>query len=86
MQSARNWSSLARESSFEKNRDHELAKNLDWSALAAALPDGAFPRGVVELSSPYALGGTTRIAFSAARTAQKKSADAFCAWLDPFCT
>ena len=83
MQSARNW----QRDSIEKNRDNrDREGDLDWSALAAILPDGALPRGVVELSSPYALGGTTRIAFSAIRTAQKKSTDACCAWLDPFCT
>ncbi len=91
MQSARNWSrGLERDGRERDGLDREsLEKNsesLDWADLADALPDGTFPHGVVELSSPYALGGTTRIAFSAVRTAQKKSADACCAWLDPFCT
>lgn len=72
----------ARISTRESERD-ETTRPLDWAALAAVLPDGAFPRGVVELSSPFALGGVTRVAFSAVRTEQTK-AETFCAWLDPF--
>ncbi|MEO8796413.1 MAG: recombinase A [Polyangiaceae bacterium] len=72
----------ARISTRETERD-ESTSPLDWAELAAVLPDGAFPRGVVELSSPFALGGVTRVAFSAVRTEQAK-AETFCAWLDPF--
>lgn len=78
MQSARNWS---RSADAETPRDE-----LDWAALAEVLPDGAFPRGVVELTAPYALGGVTRVAFAAVRTFQNKNADAYAAWVDPFAT
>ena len=50
--------------------------DLDWPALAEILPDGGFPRGVVELSSPHALGGSTAVALAAVRSTQKKNAEA----------
>jgi hypothetical protein len=53
-----------------------------WNELDAALPDGGFPRGVIELSAPRGLGGATSIALAAIRGAQKRDARAFCAWVD----
>jgi hypothetical protein len=55
---------------------------LDWPELDDALPDGGLPRGVVELSSPRALGSAS-IALSAVRAAHKRDARAWCAWIDP---
>ncbi len=52
----------------------EQAGDIDWPELADLLPDGGFPRGVVELSSPHAVGGATAVAFAAIRSVQKKSA------------
>ncbi len=56
---------------------------LDWPELAAALPDGGLPRGVVELASPRSLGGATSLALAAVRAGQQKSEHAWCAWIDP---
>jgi hypothetical protein len=56
---------------------------LGWPELDAALPEGGLPRGVIELSSPHALGGGTSVALAAVRAAQAKDARAWCAWLDP---
>jgi recombination protein RecA len=53
---------------------HNQDSALDWPELADLLPDGGFPRGVVELSSPHAVGGATAVAFAAIRSTQKKSA------------
>jgi hypothetical protein len=53
-----------------------------WSELDAALPDGGFPRGVIELSAPRGLGGATSIALAAVRAAHLKDARAYCAWVD----
>ena len=55
---------------------------LDWPELDDALPDSGLPRGVVELSSPRALGSAS-IALSAVRAAHKRDARAWCAWIDP---
>jgi hypothetical protein len=52
----------------------DQGSDIDWPELADILPDGGFPRGVVELSSPHAVGGSTAVAFAAIRSAQKKSA------------
>ncbi|MGA7123908.1 MAG: recombinase A [Polyangiaceae bacterium] len=60
---------------------HALA--LSWAELDAVLPDGGLPRGVVELSAPRALGGSTSIALAAVRAGQRRSKSAWCAWLDP---
>ncbi len=58
--------------------------SLGWPELEALLPEGGFPRGsVCELASPQAIGGSTRIALSAVRAAQKKDPRAWCAWIDP---
>jgi recombination protein RecA len=56
---------------------------LDWPELAATLPDGGLPRGVVELSSPGALGGATSVALAAVCAGQARGEHAWCAWLDP---
>jgi hypothetical protein len=56
---------------------------IDWPELAAALPDGGVPRGVVELAAPRSLGGATSVALAAVRAGQKKSEHAWCAWIDP---
>jgi hypothetical protein len=54
-----------------------------WPELEGVLPDHGFPRGVVELTSARALGGSTRVALSAVRGAQARSLGTWCAWLDP---
>ncbi len=59
---------------------------LDWPEVDALLPDGGFPRGVVELTSPRALGGSTSVALAAVRAAQSKDLRAWCAWIDPEAT
>ena len=56
---------------------------LGWAELDAALPEGGLPRGVIELSAPHALGGSTTVALAAVRAAQKKDPRAWCAWIDP---
>ena len=56
---------------------------LGWPELDAALPDGGLPRGVVELTSPHALGGATSVALCAVRAAHARDARAWCAWIDP---
>src|SRR5262249_45624559 len=53
-----------------------------WRELDAVLPDHGFPRGVVELAAPHALGGGTSVALSVVRAAQEKDPRAFCAWVD----
>jgi hypothetical protein len=59
------------------------ALRLGWPELEGVLPDHGFPKGVVELTSSRALGGSTRVALSAVRGAQARSPDAWCSWLDP---
>ena len=56
---------------------------LSWPGLGDLLPDGGLPRGVVELSAPRALGGSTSVALTAVRAGQARAAGAWCAWLDP---
>jgi hypothetical protein len=56
---------------------------LGWPELDAALPDGGFPRGVVELAAPRALGGGTSIALAAIRAAHARDERSWCAWIDP---
>jgi RecA/RadA recombinase len=56
---------------------------LSWPGLDDLLPDGGLPRGVVELASPRALGGSTSVALEAVRAGQARSKGAWCAWLDP---
>jgi recombination protein RecA len=53
-----------------------------WPELDAALPDHGFPRGVIELAAPRALGGGTSIALAVVRAAQENDARAWCAWVD----
>jgi recombination protein RecA len=60
-----------------------LGVSLGWPALEAALPDGALPRGVVELSTVGGLGGATQVALAAVRGGQARGAGAWCAWVDP---
>src|SRR5579883_16357 len=62
------------------------ALSLAWPGLDAVLPDGGLPRGVIELSSPRALGGCTSLVLAAVRAGQARSANAWCAWLDPEAT
>jgi recombination protein RecA len=57
--------------------------SLGWPELDAALPDGGLPRGVVELTAPGALGGSTSVALAAVRAGQGRAAGAWCAWIDP---
>lgn len=59
---------------------------LAWSELDAVLPDGGLPRGVVELTAPRALGGSTTVALAAIRAGQARDTSAWCAWLDPEAT
>jgi recombination protein RecA len=68
-----------------------------WPELEAVLPDGGFPRGVVELACPrfrpgsggagdlpsQALGGATSVALAAVRAGQSRGEHAWCAWVDP---
>lgn len=51
--------------------------------LAPALPDGGFPIGITELSSPRALGCGTLIASQVIALALKAEPDTACAWVDP---
>lgn len=73
------------ETLLERTLRHDDKLALGWPELEAALPDGALPRGVIEIASPRAH-GTTRFALSVVRAAQEKNADAWCAWLDPDAT
>ncbi|HEY4012722.1 MAG TPA: recombinase A [Polyangiaceae bacterium] len=59
------------------------ALGLSWPALDAVLPDGGLPAGVVELSAPRALGGSTSVALAAMRAGQARGSAAWCAWIDP---
>jgi recombination protein RecA len=59
---------------------------LEWPGLASALPDGGLPRGVVELTSPHARGGSTSLALAAVRAGQARGERAWCAWIDPEAT
>jgi len=59
------------------------ARVLELGAELQDLPDGGLPRGVVELTSPRALGGPARLAAVAVRAAQTSDARAWCAWIDP---
>ncbi len=54
-----------------------------WPEFEGVLPDRGLPRGVVELASPRALGGGTRVALAAVRGGQQRGPGAWCAWLDP---
>jgi hypothetical protein len=63
---------------------HALA--LSWPELDALLPDGGLPRGIVELTAPRGLGGSTSVALAAVRAGQARSDRAWCAWLDPEAT
>ena len=56
---------------------------LSWPGLNDVLPDGGLPRGIVELSSPRALGGATSLALAAVRAGQHRTPEAWCAWIDP---
>jgi hypothetical protein len=53
-----------------------------WGELDRTLPDGGFPKGLVELSAPRGLGGGTSIALSAVRAIHQDRADAHAAWLE----
>jgi len=57
--------------------------SLSWPGLEALLPGGCLPRGVVELSAPFALGGATSVGLAAICAGQAKAATAWCAWVDP---
>jgi hypothetical protein len=56
---------------------------LSWPGLDEVLPDGGLPRGVVELTAPHALGGSTSLALAAVRAGQARAGKAWCAWVDP---
>jgi hypothetical protein len=53
-----------------------------WSELDRALPDGGFPKGLVELTAPRGLGGGTTLALAAVRALHRDRADAHAAWLE----
>jgi recombination protein RecA len=53
-----------------------------WPELDAVLPDHGFPRGIIELASPHALGGATSMALAVIRAAQQREERAWCAWVD----
>ena len=63
---------------------------LDWPELERVLPDGGFPRGVIEIASPITKhgamrGGATTIALSAMRAVHAATSPgagrAWCAWI-----
>jgi hypothetical protein len=56
---------------------------LDWPGFEDVLPDRGLPKGVVELTAPHALGGSTRVALAAVRAGQARGPEAWCAWIDP---
>jgi recombination protein RecA len=55
----------------------------EWPELEAVLPDHGFPRGVIELTAPGALGGATSVALAAIKAGQSRGEQAWCAWIDP---
>jgi len=57
--------------------------SLSWPSLDIVLPGSGLPQGVVELSAPHALGGSTSLALAAVRAGQAKMPKAWCAWIDP---
>jgi recombination protein RecA len=62
--------------------------DLGWPELERILPDGGFPRGVVELAMPMTKqgamrGGATTIALRAASAVHARDAKAWCAWITP---
>jgi hypothetical protein len=59
------------------------ALSLSWPELDAVLPDGGLPRGVVELTAPRALGGSTSVALATVRAGQVLGEGTWCAWIDP---
>jgi len=65
--------------------DHDAPRvlALSWPEIEAVLPDGGLPRGVVELTAPRALGGSTSVALAAVSVAHAREKDAWCAWIDP---
>ncbi|MEO8874743.1 MAG: hypothetical protein ABI461_04070, partial [Polyangiaceae bacterium] len=79
---------------FDRTLEHDSRNSdLDWPELAQVLPDGGFPSGVIELSSPHAMGGSAAVAFAAIRSVQKRTSAANllpsvvpAAWIDTDCT
>ena len=73
--------------SFEANAteadESSRPLHLAWPGMDDVLPDGGFPRGVVELTAPRALGGSTSLALAAVRAGQARGKEAWCAWVDP---
>jgi hypothetical protein len=67
----------------DENANDSSVLRLGWRELEAALPDGGLPRGVVEITSPGALGGATRVALAAVVGGQGRGVGAWCAWVDP---
>jgi recombination protein RecA len=68
--------------------EHQNVLSLDWPELERVLPDGGFPRGVIEIASPitpgprFAMrGGATTIALSAVRAVHAAEPRAWCAWV-----
>ena len=76
-------SRIAQAETLDPSRGESSPLVLGWPELDAALPEGGLPRGVVELTSPGALGGATSVALCAVRAAHARDSRAWCAWLDP---
>jgi hypothetical protein len=77
---------LARPPFFRDSLESESSQrllHLAWPGLDEVLPDGGLPKGVVELSAPHALGGSTSLALAAVRAGQGRAREAWCAWVDP---
>ena len=53
-----------------------------WEELDGALPDGGFPKGLVELTAPNGLGGSVSIALSAIAALHASHPEAHAAWLE----
>jgi len=53
-----------------------------WAELDGALPDGGFPKGLIELTAPNGLGGSASIALSAIAALHVSHPDSHAAWLE----
>ena len=53
-----------------------------WEELDGALPDGGFPKGLIELEAPHGLGGGASVALSAIAALQAGHAESHAAWVE----
>jgi hypothetical protein len=68
-------------------RPRAPARACDWPELDRVLPDGGLPHAVVEITcGHHAFAGATRVAVLAIAAAQRRSAGAWCAWMDASAT